>query len=178
MPSISCNRSRNAPIRRCKVPRSADANTRVLAPVAPSRNQNSVRQKERCHPNEARDHLFTCAFLARPRPQPNPVTVPGTGSRLDCRDDVVGYFKRLRGNSPVPSSHQADWRDPEARDDMLLPMNFFLFPISRDSESIHLQAPFYAWNTVRTQCSRYRKASEMRTYSTLQDPIKQRSRVE
>ena len=29
-------------------------------------------------------------LLARPRPQPNPVTVPGTGSRLDCRDDVVG----------------------------------------------------------------------------------------
>ena len=33
---------------------------------------------------------------------------------------MVGSYE----NSPIPSSRQADWRDPEARDGMLLPMNF------------------------------------------------------
>ena len=41
--------------------------------------------------------------LARPRLQPNPVTVPGTGSRLDCRDDVAGFFQpcSLKFTGPV-----------------------------------------------------------------------------
>nr|VFJ64987.1 MAG: hypothetical protein BECKDK2373C_GA0170839_11244 [Candidatus Kentron sp. DK] len=40
--------------------------------------------------------------LARPRPQPNPVTVPGTGSRHPCRDDGSGKFLPDRQKQPLP----------------------------------------------------------------------------
>nr|VFJ49362.1 MAG: hypothetical protein BECKDK2373B_GA0170837_10243 [Candidatus Kentron sp. DK] len=38
------------------------------------------------------------------------------------------------------------------------------------------QAAFPAWNTVRVRCFRQTKSSKTRTYSTLQDPQKQRGR--
>nr|VFJ67246.1 MAG: hypothetical protein BECKDK2373B_GA0170837_11883 [Candidatus Kentron sp. DK] len=68
--------------------------------------------------------VLSALTLSAAEPKPNPVAIPGAGSRHPCRDDVVGYFKRLRGNSPIPSSRQADWRDSEAKDGMLLPINF------------------------------------------------------
>nr|VFJ60229.1 MAG: hypothetical protein BECKDK2373C_GA0170839_107912 [Candidatus Kentron sp. DK] len=34
------------------------------------------------------------------------------------------FSNLVRENSPVPSSRQTDWRDPDARDGMLLPINF------------------------------------------------------
>nr|VFJ53713.1 MAG: hypothetical protein BECKDK2373C_GA0170839_104018 [Candidatus Kentron sp. DK]VFJ57451.1 MAG: hypothetical protein BECKDK2373B_GA0170837_106624 [Candidatus Kentron sp. DK] len=39
------------------------------------------------------NHPKSDRLLAQPRPQPNPVTVPGTGSRHPCRDDVAGFFQ-------------------------------------------------------------------------------------
>ena len=45
-------------------------------------------------------------LLSAADPQPNPVTVPGTGSRHPCRDDVVGYVQPSRENSSIPSSRQ------------------------------------------------------------------------
>nr|VFK13676.1 MAG: hypothetical protein BECKLFY1418C_GA0070996_10046 [Candidatus Kentron sp. LFY] len=45
--------------------------------------------------------------MARPRPQPNPVAIPGrTGPDMDCRDDEGGCFRRLCRNSALPSSRQ------------------------------------------------------------------------
>nr|VFJ44693.1 MAG: hypothetical protein BECKDK2373C_GA0170839_100916 [Candidatus Kentron sp. DK]VFJ44849.1 MAG: hypothetical protein BECKDK2373B_GA0170837_100826 [Candidatus Kentron sp. DK] len=46
-------------------------------------------------------------LLARPRPQPNPVTVPGTGSRhLPAGMTWRAFSNLVRKNSPIPSSRQ------------------------------------------------------------------------
>nr|VFJ68724.1 MAG: hypothetical protein BECKDK2373C_GA0170839_11926 [Candidatus Kentron sp. DK] len=53
-------------------------------------------------------------------PNPTYALGPGIPAGMTWR----AFSNLVRENSPVPSSRQADWRDPEAKDGMLLLINF------------------------------------------------------
>nr|VFK17366.1 MAG: hypothetical protein BECKLFY1418C_GA0070996_103114 [Candidatus Kentron sp. LFY] len=78
--------------------------------------------------------------IARPRPKPNPVVVPGVWVlAFPCRDDEGGCFGRLCRNSALPSFRQG-LPGPRCQGWQRLPVNFREITIGktlRPSTNIH-----------------------------------------